>query len=761
MEHRLITGEGAQWLPFARSCITKLKKLNLGYAGQSFEIDGASIKVRIEPGHEYIRIEGGGCTLLMDSGVMDVITIAPGYPGTPGELLKYLPGILYEAGSAITYNANFTEVKDGAKLNPSKLSDGQLSGDLVAGVKFKGYIRPQQSFAPRLIDVSPATDPPTKQSDPADDTLWIKKRTAILCPASIFTGRTRLWVQAMYGLHLNEYTKDGSAKRTNPPMEFIAETAAAPALWIPPYVRKGDEAYYPDILLDTSCGVWLDTTTGEHWLIHVGDIQINMYPLMSSPCGERVRHFLKVSNTALSVVDKHHLETYILARSLPDSKFKVRSADSNSAGRFSMGYGWHWNYSGTRADIVVNFQYAQDNIDTSLAKFGMESTHYMLIPAQTKLSEPEGGWKPDDIRFTWGSPVTVVEGPTKWAVSRYYFPILEPDYSIFALSKITTQFSNLFACDAPFYCFYEKDELQMCRVKAEYVDTVPGYIVENNVFGPEGWTIGMNTGDRTVFEDTPAHFKYTFTCGATSSGVLPYGKVTPWPNKRVISNKTAGEWISTGDGFGSYATRYLNISDDFGGNAAIVAVTSYYLAPEHKVVSFDSVSSSGHTEEWGIAKIVVPFWDAEACYMQWYSRRDDYYDSHAVGSYHHSAGMSYSFLNRHVCLGPLEGDVPYYFSFSGQGAPGTSTVDSLDNTIPPPVLTEVAKDEILVAKGGARPAAFIASGEFHDNASAIVQQTFPTLSSVSSTDPVIIARALPANVGISASVAAPAIIGWV
>lgn len=59
MEHRLIQG-GEQFLPFARSCITKLKKLGLPYANQSFEIDGVSVKVRVEPGHEYIRIEGGG-----------------------------------------------------------------------------------------------------------------------------------------------------------------------------------------------------------------------------------------------------------------------------------------------------------------------------------------------------------------------------------------------------------------------------------------------------------------------------------------------------------------------------------------------------------------------------------------------------------------------------------------------------------------------------------------------------------------------------
>ncbi len=58
MEHRLITG-GEYLYPLARSLVAKLKKLGLPYASQKFEVDGVSIQVRIEPGHEYIRIEGG------------------------------------------------------------------------------------------------------------------------------------------------------------------------------------------------------------------------------------------------------------------------------------------------------------------------------------------------------------------------------------------------------------------------------------------------------------------------------------------------------------------------------------------------------------------------------------------------------------------------------------------------------------------------------------------------------------------------------
>ena len=59
MEHKVITG-GEQWLPFARSRIKALQATGLAYASQKFEVEGALINVRIEPGHEYIRIEGGG-----------------------------------------------------------------------------------------------------------------------------------------------------------------------------------------------------------------------------------------------------------------------------------------------------------------------------------------------------------------------------------------------------------------------------------------------------------------------------------------------------------------------------------------------------------------------------------------------------------------------------------------------------------------------------------------------------------------------------
>lgn len=61
MEHKLILG-GEKFLPFARSRIKALRATGLAYASQQFEIDGVSVKVRIEGAHDYIRLEGSSET---------------------------------------------------------------------------------------------------------------------------------------------------------------------------------------------------------------------------------------------------------------------------------------------------------------------------------------------------------------------------------------------------------------------------------------------------------------------------------------------------------------------------------------------------------------------------------------------------------------------------------------------------------------------------------------------------------------------------
>lgn len=82
MEHLLIQG-GDQWLPFARSCIKRLRATGVPYASQRFEAGDSSIKVRIAQEHSYIEITGAALSFL--SGVTrDCFTVeVPDSVGVP------------------------------------------------------------------------------------------------------------------------------------------------------------------------------------------------------------------------------------------------------------------------------------------------------------------------------------------------------------------------------------------------------------------------------------------------------------------------------------------------------------------------------------------------------------------------------------------------------------------------------------------------------------------------------------------------------
>jgi len=56
MEHLIVLG-GQNYLPFARKQIKLMRKQGAQRASKTFEVDGVRISLKIEPGHEHIRIE--------------------------------------------------------------------------------------------------------------------------------------------------------------------------------------------------------------------------------------------------------------------------------------------------------------------------------------------------------------------------------------------------------------------------------------------------------------------------------------------------------------------------------------------------------------------------------------------------------------------------------------------------------------------------------------------------------------------------------
>jgi len=487
VEHRLITG-GEQFLPFAQSCVRKLKKLGLPYADQSYEIDGVSIKVRVEPGHEYIRIEGGdGCLFDMDSGVVEL----PAWD-------IYATGILHYVGAAADYNDVFREPKDDRLTHDGK--QGQLSGEVTVKTSgsAKGSILPNKSPAASYSpgDVYSDDTPPVASPNPADETLKAK-RLASSVGAAIYTGKCRLYVQAITGTPLYERDKSGKVVNTN---EFVPLDGR-----IQPYIAPGTKpgADIGNIYIDTGTGIYLDPLTGKHWMFSVGGEGVQIYPLISSPCGEKLRKHLIPATSKLNPIDQEHLETYILARSRPDPLRAQYAKTGPQPSGITMGYSWHWAWSTPVADMVVNN--VASNVDRDSF---MVSSHYRIT-----MTIADG---------KWSARLSTIEPNKEWAVNREMWPIMEP-LAGGGMRKITGTSFDPFG-DAPFYVFYVRDKIHICRVKVQKIsenlsrETTPYFASETpgTPINNYGYSRGMEEG-RASDELYREYWICTISCGDFTS----------------------------------------------------------------------------------------------------------------------------------------------------------------------------------------------------------------------------------------------------
>lgn len=487
MEHRLILGGGEQYLPFARSRVKAMMATGSRYVSQKFVVDGTTITVRIEPGHEYITIEGQGCSFAMDSGVAESQFLSYGsFIATMPQ--NFTTGVLHDTSGTAAYNAAFSQLnpRGDYRINPGTGSSGQLAGVVTRGVDFKGALpvgTTARSFSPAQ-EQKEVNGVMTWVDVEKDTNLWLKKYTAANCPASVFTGRTRLYVQALYGSPLYKTESDRRNAVPNLPYTISPETYQyQPKLNIKSYIHEGDEATYADIQMTTSTGLWLDRSTGRHWLIDVTGDRVLFYPLIADRCGEAARKLLKIGST-LSTTDQHNLEAYILSTCLPDrSRMQDVAVNTLGAGT-SMGYGWHWNYSGTCADIARNETIAVDENDhTGSRVLIMRSTHSRLTVSKTDVTLAPG----DKTGYaqTWSASTSIVSGPSKWGVERGEYCIaataggaLLEKQTPFRLNSYSP--TNMFAGSGTFYVFYNGDNLKLCTVKVAYITAVTKTATSND-----------------------------------------------------------------------------------------------------------------------------------------------------------------------------------------------------------------------------------------------------------------------------------------
>ena len=383
---RFVDDAGRQYLAGAEAKLAAMNKQGGSFLWWRMEFPDAVVEITRGTTIDTIRItSSGGFSIAMDAGLIDLKSTAPAAPA------RYYSADRLDTVATLSYNAAFvlgaTQGKWAAwRSYPTGVPLGQLAGTVVvppfAGHLKAGSLAP--SFTAKRKAVTPATNPPTWVDDPADDALLAKKLMASKCPASMFTGRTRFYVQSMYGRPSYDYGGDASTEPTTSTVAtpLLDGTSNQPALLLPAFKRSDDVHVYPNVSLNTSAGVFFDATSGQHWLMTVVGDGLNIYPLISSRTGESMRSYLAGKAVGVGVflgpADKEKLEAYILAYCLPDVRNYFYLPVGPATNNYSMGYGWHWNWSGTAADIVTSTTFDQGGGNS-----GMESTWRRMTVSRT------------------------------------------------------------------------------------------------------------------------------------------------------------------------------------------------------------------------------------------------------------------------------------------------------------------------------------------------------------------------------------------
>jgi hypothetical protein len=759
MEHKLIQG-GEQYLPFARSRIKALRATGLAFASQQFRINDTTIEVDIKGQHDYIRITGGAQQLQMDSGLVDVLS------ATEGTADLYLAGTLHETQSVGSYNAPFVlpAVSATTRLNPATDGAGQLAGTVSIGTKFKGHVPVDglaaRSFSPGRVEKTPPA-PPATDPKPDDASLAAKKIAAAGCPASVFTGRCRLYVQSMYGRHL--YAQETLSAIPVEPPELNDDTAP-PSLKLKAFKRGSDETIYPKVSITTSCGVHLDDD-GVHWLFCPGLDSLAVYRLVAPARVEALRAYLKAVPDArhtLNTPDRQRLEAYVLAYCLPDAKNVAWITPNLALHAVSMGYGWHWNWSGTLADIVVN-----DTVDMppegAYRPSCMESTHYRLAMTGNGTTG-------------WSAAISTVEGPTRWTVQRLFHCITEPEWFNLAQRKVTPRFTSLFVCDAPFYAFYLGDTLQMCRVTvtrpaaaAATRSMTPGF-ANSTTAGTtvQGITTGLLGGFLEDYNGDSAHYVTTFTIGAHTTDELYLDRVATG-NRYDISGKTELPFVSLP---GSTSATFENYVYEFGypnpppfGPYETTTLFSQRAGGSGPDIVY-SLRQSNFTQTYtSEAVIVAPTFDAEAMFVQAKCTKTRQ-ETTATTQQRNATfvGGSNYVTHEHTNIpnppgSPIAG--PTFVKYNPRalgddgGAPGPAVSTPLIVTVD--VLSE---KNVLCGRAGEVEAEFGDLSLFRHGEDEEVMVTFKALSGAASESPVVISPQRITQVGVVGDYEEPVLVGW-
>jgi len=598
---------------------------------QRMGADGVTTHVKTRGGHPHFwneplpSDEESIAPIYMDSGVVDLISVNPLDP------LSLLPSPLYYCNDQ---RAAFAAKKLLGKITPPSITNLAPPVDTVPG----------ESFTPI-----------------AGGDLVGKKDCAAKCPPSMFTGKARLYAQAQLGAPLNKW----------------GWTLDMPEVQAPQWVHDST-----GFVLNINVGVYTDDTN-KHWLISVSGSGVMVTPLKPSKSAKLLRQNL--SDPAYTA-DKTKIEAYILAHSIPGGESESFVVDvSGIPPPYMLGYGWKFNWDGSRADIIRHVEGVPQH----------SSTHYQLsINRQTAVvSNTEAS--------RWTFSVSVVEGPVYWHNSKFSDVICSPDWISNKLYTFGTVLGGRNG-NAPVYCFYKDDgELEVFRYYGREGDAG---LMWSSVSSPACWlwvfdwtadnaasnyqyelgsyVLGGASGERRTRTNSPT--RSGFSCSQAQS-IREYQSYTYTSAELGAKSFIVTEsWTVSNTGFTAYETEYtltptgyalLTTTSDGVAvyTSAAVADVKYgaYLGGARGSetsytthLTYTRKQYNGSHVESLYTALIVPFHDAESAYM--YGMLSTYRGATGTGGFCDATGSNGgTFYREHRYVFDVIGsDPPEYTQYS-------------------------------------------------------------------------------------------------
>ena len=245
-------------------------------------------------------------------------------------------------------------------------------------------------------------------------------------PSSLFSGKLRLYIQAIYGSKRADYwiNLDDNGLPKQADYDFYLENDNKDLVKI--------EWGYPD-----TCGLFT-TEKLDYYLIIIHQNTVDLYPLKLIGGAQGIRNVYLNSDLINDFIVKSKIEAYLLGQAVISKDKITIPIESSSTFGEPLAYGWKFSESGKEARIVLN-------VDISGNRTAYEATEFIL-----KIDHSEGTFK-----------ATMSKGMVgKWSHNAYFVPWV-PDY--FWYSQIMEglyNYSMTFSTNgiAPLYGYYEGEE---------------------------------------------------------------------------------------------------------------------------------------------------------------------------------------------------------------------------------------------------------------------------------------------------------------